>query len=379
MVFSYCFTTCFRLLNRPLCEAPTMKNFRPILFPAIIFMLAVTCFSQRMLSGRVVDIIDGKTFVLEADSGKLTGTIQYIEVPEPEQPLNSIVRDHLQKLVLGKTVVFLPTGIAQNAAVGKAYLDGVDLGQQLVRDGAAWHLPIDRSGQEAAESEVYDTNQAMAKAEKRGIWSIANLTPAWEFRAQKDRSFGTSDVVSNSNADTKESKNYRYTKSDPDMWIDVGGESLVQRNSVGTMFYGYDPEKKIRNISTPSLAQTMSSGEKRLEVELRVVYFQGEMRSRVPNTAFVLGVLATSKEHNFAKDNKLKFVADGEEIVFENGQRFWRERPASVQELIQYRVNRGALKTIAKARNVVIQVGGYHGIVSPDVRDTLVKLLETSN
>ncbi len=356
-----------------------MKISNPILFFALTFMLAVPGFSQRMFSGRVVDIIDGKTFVLEGDSGKLTGTIQYIEVPEPEQPLNRIVRDHLQKLVLGKTIVFMPNGITQNAALGKAYLDGVDLGQQLVRDGAAWHLPIDRSGQEVAESEVYDSNQAMAKAEKRGIWSIANLTPAWEFRAQKDRSFGNSDAVISSDADVKESKNYRYTKSDPDMWIDVGGEALVRKNSVGTMFYGYDPEKKIRNISTPSLAQTIASGEKRLEVELRVVYFQGEMRSRVPNTAFVLGVLATSKEHNFAREHKLTFVADGEEIVFENGQRFWRERPASVQELIQYRVNRGALKTIAKGRNVVIKIGGYHGIVSPEVRDTLVKLLETSN
>ena len=141
---------------RPQFEDPKMKNSTPILLLAITLTFTISGFSQRMFSGRVVDVIDGKTFVLEAESGKLTGTIQYIEVPEPEQPLNRIVRDHLQKLVLGKTIVFLPTGLTPKAAVGKAYIDGVDLGQQLVRDGAAWHLPVDLSGQEPAESEVYD-------------------------------------------------------------------------------------------------------------------------------------------------------------------------------------------------------------------------------
>ncbi len=360
-------------------EDPNMNKMRLLLLLALTFALTVSMFSQRTFSGRVVDIVDGKTFVVESDSGRLTGTIQYIEVPEPEQPLNRIVRDHLQKLVLGKTIVFLPNGYTPKAAVGKAYLDGIDLGQQLVRDGAAWHLPIDRSGQEPAESQVYDMNQAMAKAEKRGIWSIANLTPAWEFRAQKDRSFENSDVANTPGPIARENKNYNYAKNDQDMWIDVGGEPLAQRNVLGSMYYGYDAEKKIRNISTPSLAQTISNGEKRLEVELRLVYFQGELRAKVPNTAFVLGVLATSKEHNFATENTLRFVADGEEIVFENGHRFWREGPASVQELIQYRVNRNALATISKAKTLNIRIGRYQGLVGPEVRDTLQKLIEMAN
>lgn len=357
----------------------TMKNLRRILILTFTLTLATTCFSQRMLTGRVLEIVDGKTFVLETESGRLTVTLQYIEVPEPEQPLHRVVRDHLQKLVLGKTVIFLPNGLTPKASVGKAYVDGIDLGQQLMRDGAAWHLPIALSGQEPAESDVYDHNQAMAKAEKRGIWSIANLTPAWEFRAQKERSLATSDAVDNSGADAGETKNYRYTKNNPDIWIDVGGEHLVQKNALGTLFYGFDQAKKIRNISTPSLAQIILAGENRLEVELRVVFFQGELRSRVPNTAFVLGVLATSREHNFAKDNTLMFVADAKEIVFEKGQRFWRESSASVQELIQYRVNRRDLTTIAKARDLTIKVGRYHGTVGPDFRDTLLKLIETSN
>jgi micrococcal nuclease len=356
-----------------------MKNLSPLLLVAFILTLTASGFSQRIFIGRVVEVIDGKTFVLEVDSGKITGTLQYIEVPEPEQPLSRIVRDHLQKLVFGKTVEFFPSGLTSKAAVGKMYLNGVDMGQQLVRDGAAWHLPIDRSGQEPAESNVYDNNQTLAKAEKRGIWSIANLTPAWEFRAERDRSYGTSEFVSTATTAVKESKNYRYTKNDPDMWIDVGGEALAQKNPIGLMFYGYDPNKKIRNISTPSIAQTIASGEKRLEVELRIVYFQGEQLSRVPNNAFVLGMLATSREHNFAKENTIKFVADGQEIVIDGGQLFWRESAASVQELVQYKVSRSALMKIANAKYLTVKIGRYNGTVSPEVRDTVLKLIEVTS
>ena len=356
-----------------------MKNLSPLFLIASIVILAVSGLAQRLVTGKVVEIIDGKTFVLDLDSGKMTGTLQYIEVPEPEQPLSRIVRDHLQKLVLGKTVEFMPSGLTSKAAVGKMFLDGIDMGQQLVRDGAAWHLPIDRSGQEPAESNVYENNQTLAKAEKRGIWSIANLTPAWEFREQKDRSYGTSDFVNTATTDVKETKNYKYTKSNPDMWIDVGGDALAQKNSVGLMYHGYDPDKKIRNISTPSIAQTIESGEKRLDVELRIVYFEGEQRSRVPKTAFVLGMLASSKEHNFAKDKTIRFVADGQEIVIDDGQLFWRESATSVQELVQYKVSRTALMRIASAKYLTVTIGRYNGTVSPEVRDTVLKLIEVTN
>lgn len=358
-----------------------MKNLLGnILIVVVVLLLVLSAHAQKTFTGKVVDIVDGRTFVIETESGRMTGAIQYVEVPEPEQPLSRIVREHLEKLILGKTVTFIPNGFASNAIAGKAYLNDLDLGQQLVRDGAAWHVPPGRSGQDVADSQVYENYEVLAKGEKRGIWSIANLTPAWDFRARKDRS--AQDITfanANLTGPAKEGKNYSYAKSDTDMWVEVGGEAFAQKNKLGTLFWGFDPEKKVRNVSTASLAQELANGAKRLEVEIRVIYFQGEVKPRTPNTAFVFGLLATSKEHNFDKENSLKFVVDGKEIEVGTGQRFWRENPAGVQELIQYRIARTDLAAIANANRVTVHAGGFSGPVSSELRDTILKLFGAVN
>ena len=165
-----------------------MKNLRTILVLLFVLLLADSSFSQRKFSGRVIEVIDGKTVVIEMESGKLTAVLQYIEIPEPEQPLYATVRDHLGKLVLGKYVDFQPQGFSPAKTFGQFYVGGVDIAQQMVRDGAAWHIPADQSGQDTQGSAIYQNNQAQAKSEKRGIWSIENLKPSWQFRADKKES-----------------------------------------------------------------------------------------------------------------------------------------------------------------------------------------------
>lgn len=343
----------------------------------VVLLLVLSAHAQQTLTGKVVDVVDGKTFVIETESGRVTGTLQYVEVPEPEQPLNRIVREHFERLVLGKKITFHPNGFSPIAIAGRAYLDGLDLGQQLVRDGAAWHVPSSRSGQDAVDSQAYESYETLAKSEKRGIWSIANLTPAWEFRGRKDRSAQYVNYT-NVSAPGKDAKNYQYTKENTDMWVEVGGDALAQKNATGSMFWGYDADKKIRNIATASIAQELSVAEKRIEVELRAVYFQGEIKPRTSNTAYVIGVLSTSKEHNFAKNNSLVFVADGVEIVIGSGQRFWRENSVSVQELVQYRISRSDLAKIANAKQLTLAVGDYSGIVGTTFRETLMQFAETT-
>lgn len=354
------------------------RSIRPIFVLIAALLLGISVYSQTTLSGKVAGIVDGNTFILETGNGRVTGTVQYVDVPEPEQPFSRIAREHFERLVLGKDVTFVPNGFSPAALVGKLYLNGLDLGQQLVRDGAAWHIPLGRSGQDAAESRIYGGHQEMAKVEKRGIWSIANLTPAWEFRARKDNSAADINFIQTAIRGTpgEDARNYKYSKGDADMWVEVGGEVFAQKNPIGTMFWGFDAEKKIRNVSTPSIAQTFANGNNLLEVEVRVIYFQGEIKPRSPNTAFVIGILATSTKHNFSKDNALRFVADGAEITVGSGQRFWRENPLTVQELIQYRISRSDLLKIVRAKNLTVNAGPYSGTVGAAVRETVAQLIE---
>lgn len=54
----------------------------------------------------------------------------------------------------------------------------------MLRDGAAWYALPEKNGQDAREREAYQMMETQAKTEKRGVWSIENNKPAWEFRAE---------------------------------------------------------------------------------------------------------------------------------------------------------------------------------------------------
>ncbi len=355
-----------------------MKRSFPFFILLALFVLSASgAGAQTTLTGRVASVQDGKTFVIQADNGDLTVAIQFIDVPEPEQPLSRIVREHTQRLIMGKTVTFVSNGFSPTALIGKAYLDGLDLGQQLVRDGAAWHVPPNRSGQEPSEAAVYDGLEGLARSEKRGIWAIRNMTPAWEFRSLKDRSYRDAGFIRAAiRAESADSRNYKPFGNSTEMWTDVGGDAFAQRNPSGPNYWGFDAEKKIRNTSTPSVAQVLANESGPLEVELRVIYFQGEIKPRTTNTAFVVGISAISRDGAFAADNLLTFIADETEISI-GGQLFSRRDPQrSVEELMQYKIGRSDLAKIASAKKLTIRIGKYSGTAGPALRDTILRLLE---
>jgi endonuclease YncB( thermonuclease family) len=50
----------------------------------------------------------------------------------------------------------------------------------MLRDGAAWYDVPEKGNQETAERQIYLNIEAVAKAEKRGVWGIKDLKPVWE-------------------------------------------------------------------------------------------------------------------------------------------------------------------------------------------------------
>ena len=149
-----------------------MKNFKVFLVISIILISVLTAFSQRKIGGKVVEVIDGKTAVVEiGTSGKLKVVLQNVEIPEPEQPLHGIVKDHLEKLLFGKTVLVFPKGMGNSLTIAQVFVDGVDVSQQMLRDGAAWYAIQENSGQSEAEKENYLNSESQAKTEKRGVWN----------------------------------------------------------------------------------------------------------------------------------------------------------------------------------------------------------------
>jgi endonuclease YncB( thermonuclease family) len=164
-----------------------MKVFLSLFF---IFALNIITFAQTGVIGRVVDIIDGKTIMIEtAAEAKLNVKLQFIEVPELGQSLADVVKEHLRKLALGKTVLLQARSLSGGAQlIGRVLNGNIDLSEQMLRDGAAWYAILEKDSQDSNEHEVYQTTEKAAKSERRGVWGIEGLRPAWEFRAEKQAS-----------------------------------------------------------------------------------------------------------------------------------------------------------------------------------------------
>lgn len=376
-----------------------MKYSKLILFIVLTLVFSASALAQRKFGGTVVDVIDGKTVVLEMQTGsRMTFELQYIEVPEPEQPLYQTVREHLQQMVGGKAVECVARGVAENRTLGQLFVGGVDVSQQMLRDGAAWHILPEKSGQAAAEGEVYQTNEAQAKAEKRGVWSIENLRPAWEFRAQKNefkqREKVEPETIGNQTQTVSTSKSRRWTveeqlkaNSKLQIWNDIRSTQATEaigatggETSAGGLLSQYFASARIGYTSTPSTFINASAGSSRVTFDHRTFYFyRGDQSSGIEKDIFVLGFLTVSPNARFAKANSLTVIADGQKFVFAKLERLTGQTIKGYMEILLYKVSPAVLKKIANAKNVQVKVGQYSGAMGNDSQAGMKDLLMTTN
>ncbi|MGQ0541125.1 MAG: thermonuclease family protein, partial [Blastocatellia bacterium] len=151
------------------------------------FVLAGHALAQLRSGGEVVEMIDGKTVIVAIPSGRMTIELQHIEVPEPGQQLHESVKEHLKKFLVGKVVEFQPRTVMRGKTIGRLLLNGVDVSQQMLRDGAAWLSPDSQNGQSQEERNLYKNAETSARKELRGVWGVHGLLTAWEYRAEREK------------------------------------------------------------------------------------------------------------------------------------------------------------------------------------------------
>ena len=364
-----------------------LKNLKPLIFIVVVLILsAISAYPQRNIAGKVVEVIDGKTCVVEIANGKLTVVLQYIETPESGQPLYQTVKDHLQALILDKTVELNPRGIVDNKTIGQLWVKGVDVSEQMLRDGAAWYALPEKDGQAEAESLAYQEHEKQAKAEKRGVWSVENLKPSWEFRAEQAAL-----------AEKQRQEMLRqttpavtYRKKTPvrliaapqtqgELWADVGGANAYEQPiGAGGLLGGYNPTAKIGHISTPSIYLNFPAAGLLRQIESRVFYIYKGDKTKIEDSIYLVGFIATAKDYKFVKSNNLVITADGEKIAFGKAARFWRKNYENVQELLVYKMKRAQLMKLVKAEKITVQIGNYNGEISAESLALINNLLNAS-
>lgn len=369
-----------------------MRNLKSFFLSAFIIILTSSAFAQSRIGGRVVEIIDGKTVVLEMQNrSRMIAELQYIEVPEAGQPLHQIAREHLRDLVFDKIVEFKARGLRQNKTVGQLFVKGVDISQQMIRDGAAWYAVMERSGQDAAESEVYASNEAQAKTEKRGIWSIENLKPSWEVRAEAEENSRRVDRLAQEQiakmtsieqaAPPRKPAVKRQMSNESLMWSstpETSGKLPENFKNVGGLIVGYNAQTKIGIVITPLLKLEVPAKDTIQAIGVGVGYFYHDDEIKGRETLYLVGIESDSRDFRFLKSNDLIVTADNQKIVVGKARRTARQNGSLVKELLLYRVKRSVVAKIANAKSVKVKVGTYAADLDSGVQMMLVNLLNAS-
>jgi len=374
----------------PLLKEFNRNNLKPIVFIAIVlFLLAVTAYPQRTFGGRVIEVIDGKTAVVQVSSGsKITVVLQFIEIPEPEQPLYQTVKEHLQALILDKPVEFLPRGVLPIGSVGQIFVGGIDVSQQMLRDGAAWYALAEKSAQNPAESEIYLALEAQAKTEKRGVWGVENMKTAWEFRAEKKAYTERIEREKQENAafekeleQIQAAQNARRVRptvqptTTLDMWSQVSNSAAMANSSSGTgLLTGSIPNAGIGYVMTAGNFFNFNGGNFKTKIETRSVYIYSSGKA-VTGDGYVIGFLTESDQYNFVNSNNLTIIADKQKLNLGKAYRMFRETGFSVQEMLLYKTDAKTLSKIANAKNLEVNIGKYSGKLDDDYQTRINNLL----
>ncbi|HKP46375.1 MAG TPA: thermonuclease family protein [Pyrinomonadaceae bacterium] len=159
----------------------THTIFRSLLLVVALFCVNIVA-SAATLQAKVIEVESGNSFVVTNINRPLKIRLKAVAPPDSRQPYSEASREHLKSLILNQTVMVEYTHLTSGYLEARVFLNGVDVGSQMLRDGVAW---FDRSLQYTlrdSDREVYAQCEQMARTEKRGLWQDANPVAPWDFR-----------------------------------------------------------------------------------------------------------------------------------------------------------------------------------------------------
>jgi endonuclease YncB( thermonuclease family) len=153
----------------------------------LIAALAVLiCFSAvaaaATLQAKVVEVPTGNTLVVSNTNRSVRIRLKAVAPPEAGQPFSDAARDHLRALLLEQTVMVDYTHLADRYLEARVFLNGVDIGSQMLRDGAAWYDHATDYELTDSDRDLYAQCEQAARTEKRGLWQDKSPVAPWEYR-----------------------------------------------------------------------------------------------------------------------------------------------------------------------------------------------------
>ena len=155
----------------------------------LFFILACgLILARETVTGKVVGVSDGDTIkILTADRQEIKIRLYGIDTPEKAQDYGQKAKQFTSDAVFGKTVrVEIIDRDRYGRSVALVFPDnGPTLNERLVTAGFAWRY--DRYCREEPLCRTLETEQATARAAKKGLWADPTPTPPWDWRKEKKK------------------------------------------------------------------------------------------------------------------------------------------------------------------------------------------------
>ncbi|HKO42859.1 MAG TPA: thioredoxin domain-containing protein [Pyrinomonadaceae bacterium] len=158
-----------------------------ILAPLFLLFTAVSA-DAVVVRGVVTEVRDGQSIVVVVNGRKLNVQLRGVAAPVLIQDFGGLSRLHLSNLVLDKPVEVQFSQLQSEQVVARIIWNDLDIGLQLIRDGAAWFDKVGNHSMTDEERALYSEAERLARNEMRGLWSDGSPMPPWEWkRAQEAR------------------------------------------------------------------------------------------------------------------------------------------------------------------------------------------------
>lgn len=149
---------------------------------ASLWMAPTVQASGAAWTATVVHVSDGDTVYVRAagQAGALPVRVLHIDAPEICQRGGQASRDALAAMVLQRPVRLESEGSDRyGRELARLYVQGLDVGREMVAQGQAWADPPPRQGRPAGP---YAEEQRQARAARIGLFAQAQPEPPGSFR-----------------------------------------------------------------------------------------------------------------------------------------------------------------------------------------------------
>lgn len=164
----------------------------PYRYLSLLLLLLPMSAGAGGFTGRIVQVVDGDSLVIEADRQRRTVHLMGIDAPERLQDFGDRSQNHLAGLAFNRAARAdcRPTAAGQPLDCRVWVTPGdcagcgqtLDLGHAQIIAGMAWRHPDPQSYQDEDMRGRYQSSELMAQMRRLGLWGQRSPQPPWQWR-----------------------------------------------------------------------------------------------------------------------------------------------------------------------------------------------------